>query len=167
MSTVAEQLRQGREARRYTIEQVAEITKIRGDHLRALEAGDYDIFSAPVYIRGFVRTCSTVLNLDVKKVMEDLDGELSQTKKFAEPPSLTGAPRGALDFVMLQFSKITWTRSVVVFVSIVALACLVLGFIAWRQSRQTNPLKDLKPGMYQTPATHPGETLPVPAAPRR
>ena len=37
MSTVAEQLRQGREARGLTVEQVAEVTKIRTDHLRALE----------------------------------------------------------------------------------------------------------------------------------
>ena len=37
MSTVAERLHQAREARKLTIEQVAEITKIRTDHLRALE----------------------------------------------------------------------------------------------------------------------------------
>ena len=36
MSAVAEQLRQAREARNLTVQQVVEITKIRTDHLRAL-----------------------------------------------------------------------------------------------------------------------------------
>ena len=72
MPTVAEQLRAGREASKLDIYQVAEITKIRTDHLRALEAGDYDQFAAPVYIRGFVRTYAGLLKLDVAKVMADL-----------------------------------------------------------------------------------------------
>src|SRR3974390_3042864 len=69
VSTVAEQLRTSRESRHLTVEQVAEITKIRTDHLRALEEGNFDVFSAPVYIRGFVRSYSTLLKLDVPQIM--------------------------------------------------------------------------------------------------
>jgi len=65
MSTVAEQLRQAREARHLTVQQAAEITKIRTDHLRALEEGNFEVFSAPVYIRGFVRSYSTLLKMEV------------------------------------------------------------------------------------------------------
>src|SRR2546423_1126342 len=108
--SVAEQLHQAREARKLTVEQVAEITKIRGDHLRALEEGNFNVFSAPVYIRGFVRTYSTLLKLDVPQVMAALDGELGQTAKFAEPPPLSDHPRGAVDFLMLQLSKIDWQK---------------------------------------------------------
>src|SRR6516165_4032561 len=83
MSAVAEQLRHGREAQNLTVQQVAEITKMRTDHLRALEEGNFNVFSAPVYIRGFVRTYSTLLKLDVPKVMRDLEAELGATQKFA------------------------------------------------------------------------------------
>ena len=69
MPTVAEQLRAGREARKLTIPQVAEATKIRTDHIRALEEGNFNVFSAPVYIRGFVRNYATQLKLDVPQVM--------------------------------------------------------------------------------------------------
>ena len=86
MSTVAEQLRQAREARGLTVQQVVEITKIRTDHLAALEQGNYDVFSAPVYIRGFVRGYSALLKLDVPQVMASLDAELRATRRFAEPP---------------------------------------------------------------------------------
>jgi cytoskeletal protein RodZ len=59
--SVPEQLRQARQAQNLTIQQVAEITKIRSDHIRALEEADYNVFSAPVYIRGFTRTYATLL----------------------------------------------------------------------------------------------------------
>src|SRR5262245_44163884 len=102
MSTVAEQLRAAREAKKMTVNQVADITKIRTDHIRALEEGNFDMFSAPVYIRGFVRTLSTLLKLDVPKTMAALDAELKETEKFSEPPPLTDEPKSPLDFVMLQ-----------------------------------------------------------------
>ena len=84
MSSVAQQLQQAREARHLTVQQVAEITKVRSDNVRALEEGNFNVFSAPVYIKGFVRTYSTLLKLDVPRIMATLDGELGQTKKFAE-----------------------------------------------------------------------------------
>src|ERR1700756_867586 len=106
MSSVAEQLRSAREAQKLTVYQVAEITKIRTDHIRALEEGNFDVFSAPVYIKGFVRTYATILKLDVPQVMAELDAELRQTQKFAEPPPLSDEPRGVLDFFTLQLSKV-------------------------------------------------------------
>ena len=41
MVTVSEQLRRARESQKLDIHQVAEITKIKTDHIRALEAGDF------------------------------------------------------------------------------------------------------------------------------
>src|SRR2546423_1885615 len=108
MPTVAEQLRCAREAQKLDIYQVAEITKIKTDHIRALESGHYDTFSAPVYIRGFVRTYARVLKLDESQVVADLEAELSQTEKFRELPPLTKKPRGALDFLMLKLSRLNW-----------------------------------------------------------
>src|SRR6266540_1738659 len=101
MATVSEQLRLGREQQHLDIYQVAEITKIKTDHIRALESGVYDIFPAPVYIRGFVRTYATMLKLNVPQVLADLDGELGQSEKFRDPPPLTKAPRSPLVFVIL------------------------------------------------------------------
>jgi cytoskeletal protein RodZ len=166
MSTVAEQLHQAREARKLSIEQVAEITKIRTDHLRALEEGNFDVFAAPVYIRGFVRTCSTLLKMDVPQVMAALDTELGQNKKFAEPPPLSDHQGGALDSVMLQLSFVTWRKGVIALVAVVILAGAVIGYVVWHQHRTADPLKGLKPGVYQSSQSAPGETLPLPAPKR-
>ena len=91
MSTVAEQLRVAREARKLTIEQVAEVTKIRTDYIRALEEGNFNVFSAPIYIRGSVKNYATLLKLDVPQIMAVLTDELGRTEKFSEPPPLTDA----------------------------------------------------------------------------
>ena len=165
MSTVAEQLRQAREARHLTVQQVADITKMRTDHLRALEQGDFDVFSAPVYIRGFVRTYSTLLKLDVPQMMATLDTELSATQKFAEPPSLSGESGGFVDFLMLQLSKVDLRKGLMMLFALVVIGGALIGYLAWHRARTTDPLKDLKPGLYQPEHRTSGETLPVPSAP--
>jgi cytoskeletal protein RodZ len=160
MSTVAEQLRQAREAQKLTIQELAEITKMRTDHIRALEEGNFNMFSAPVYIRGFVRTVATLLKLDVPQVMSALDAELGQTVKFREPPPLTDQPKTPVDFVMLQLSKLNIAKSAIVVGGLAVVVVIVLAVAINRHNRRTDPLAGLKPGIYQS--SNSGETLPVP-----
>jgi cytoskeleton protein RodZ len=165
MSTVAEQLRQAREASNLTVPQDVEIMKISTDHLRALEEGNFDVFSAPVYIRGFVRSYSSLLKLDVPQVMAALDAELAQTSKFAEPPALADHPRSPIDFLMLQLSRVEWRKGLIALGAVVLLVAAVWAWVTWRHR---DPLKGLKPGVYQPPPARSGDTLPLPApAPRR
>ena len=166
MASVSEQLRRGREQQQLDVYQVAEITKIKTDHVRALESGNFDVFSAPVYIRGFVRTYATMLKLNVPQVLSDLDGELGQSEKFRDPPPLTNAPRSPVDYLMLQLSRLNWRiafgiGAVVVFLILAALV------IRSKTSDSTDALKDLGPGTYQAPPAKSGETLPVPTAPAK
>jgi cytoskeletal protein RodZ len=168
MPTVAEQLRTAREARKLSVTEVAEITKIRTDHIRALEEGNFDVFVAPVYIRGFTRTYATLLKLDVPEIIQALAVELGQTEKFAEPPPLSKERKGALDFIMLQLSKLNWQKGAVVLGGVAAIGIFVLAVWLWRRQRNADPSAGLPPAVYQ-PAHRPaGETLPLPApAPRR
>ncbi len=166
MATVAEQLRRAREEQNLNVYQVAEITKIKTDHIRALEAGTYDSFSAPVYIRGFVRTYAKALKLDVAKITGDLEAELSKTEKFAEPPPLMEKEKGAVDFFTLQFSKVNWKVMAVAGGVIVLVLLIVFGLRACRSHKKADdPLKDLGPGIYQPKPNQSGEKLPVPQPP--
>ena len=149
------------------MQHVVGITKIRTDHLRALEEGNFDVFSAPVYIRGFVRTYSILLKLDVPQIMAALETELGQTKKFAEPPPFSERQRGAMDFLMLQLSKIDWRKGAIALGAIVGIAVLASVIFVWQHYKKNDPLTGLKPGMYQSPQPASGETLPIPASPTR
>jgi hypothetical protein len=87
---------------------------------------------------------------------------LGQTKKFAEPPPLSDHPRGVVDFLMLQLSKIDWQKGVLLLgVAVVALA-LLLAYAGWRHYRNSDSLKNVKPGVYHPAARNPGDTLPLP-----
>jgi len=165
MPSVAEQLRLAREILKLDVHQVAEVTKIRTDHLRALEAGDYDQFVAPVYIRGFVRTYASLLKLDVPKVMEELGQELARTEKFAEPPALTKQPKSWLDWVMLHLSRINWRILLGLLAVALVVTLGVVGYRVWHSHKTTDPYKGLSPGLYQPRTPAPGEMLPVPAPP--
>jgi cytoskeletal protein RodZ len=160
MPTVAEQLRHAREEQQLDIYQVAEVTKIKTDHIRALEAGDYDTFTAPVYIRGFVRTYARSLRLNEAKVMADLDAELAQTTNFREPPPLNGAHGGIVDFVMLQLSRLNW-QAIVFGAACVLIFILLFAWLRHRRSTPPDPLQNLGPGLYQPAQKPAGETLPI------
>jgi cytoskeletal protein RodZ len=168
MPTVAEQLRAAREAKKLSVTEVAEITKIRGDHIRALEEGNFDVFVAPVYIRGFTRTYATLLKLDVPQLIKSLEAELHQTEKFAEPPPLSDENKGALDFVTLQLSKLNLRQGAILLGIVVAVVALVTAIWLWRKQHAADPLKNLPPAKYTPPAKNSGETLPLPSpAPRK
>lgn len=166
MPTVSEQLRCAREEQHLDIYQVAEITKIRTDHIRALESGNFDMFSAPVYIRGFVRTYGTMLKLDVPRLIAELDTELGQTQKFRAPPPLTDQPRGPLDFIMLQLSRLNW-RIVFAAGAVVILLFVAASVIRVRSRRAAEVPPDLGPALYQPQGGHNGETIPLPGSTNR
>lgn len=167
MPTVAQQLRSAREAQGLTVHQVAEITKIRTDHLRALEEANYSLFAAPVYIRGFARTYARLLHLDPEAIVRELETELERSGEFTEPTSNLGE-RTLLDLFMLQLSRVNWRVALPTLGVALALALAILGYRAWRDHRARDPLSRLGPGLYQPAAPPAADTLPLPGeTPRR
>ena len=161
MSTVAEQLRSAREAKKLTVEQVADLTKIRTDHIRALEEGNFSVFSAPIYIRGSVKNYANALKLDTATVLAELAAELKGTEKYSEPPPLSEQQGKTLvDRTTLVLAKLNWKMGVAG-CALLALALMAgLSFWAWRHHQKSDPLKNLAPAVYQ-PANS-GDTLPLP-----
>ncbi len=162
--TVSEQLRTAREAKHLSVAQVADITKLRTDHVRALEEGRFEVFSAPVYVRGFVRTYATLLKLDVRQLMAALDAELGGIKKFAESTALSGESGGVMDTLMLQFTKLDWRKSALGGGLAVLMLITIAGYLSWRHWRTQDPLSRVKPVLHQSP-TNSGEMLPLRPSP--
>jgi flagellar biosynthesis protein FlhG len=46
------------------LDEIATITKINEQHLRSIEANDYEVLPAPVYLRGFLKQIAKCLSLD-------------------------------------------------------------------------------------------------------
>ena len=160
MSTVAEQLRLAREARNLTVEQVADMTKIRTDHVRALEEGNFSVFSAPVYIRGSVKNYANRMKLDVPAIMAELDAELGRTENYSEPPSLSEEGNKPIDRVTFLLAKLN-LKVVLVILGILAIVLIImLVNSVMKHQKKSDPLTNLAPARYE-PA-NPGNTLPLP-----
>lgn len=166
MATVAEQLRAARQAAGLTLQQVADITKMRADRVQAVEEGDYGAFTAPVYVRGFVRTYARLVHADEATVMAALDAELAQSERLREHPSLTGQNQGTLDRIMLRLSRINWRLALPV---LLVLAVLVVATWIYRANERAwaeDPLNGVPPAVYHPPAGA-ADTLPLPTPPAR
>jgi cytoskeletal protein RodZ len=164
MATVSEQLRQAREQKKLSVYEVAEATKIKTDHIRALEEGDFRAFPAPVYIRGFVKAYGAILHLDVPRLVGELDAELAKSKDFRDFRSLPESRRTILDVLSLLVAKVNWRLAIPIAVLVILFLASGWAFRAWRQSRARDPLQNLGPGLYQPRKANPGSTLPLPAA---
>jgi cytoskeletal protein RodZ len=160
MSTVAEQLRAAREAKKLPVQQVADATKIRTDHVRALEEGNFSVFSAPVYIRGSVKNYAAMLKLDVPQILAALAAELKGTEKFSEPPPFTETTVRPLDRAMFALSKLNLKLALAAGVILGILILVWIVSVIMRHHKPGDPLANVQPAVYQ-PA-NPGDTLPLP-----
>ncbi len=166
MPTVPEQLHQARLARHLTIQQVADITKIRTDHIRALEEGRYEVFSAPVYVRGFVRSYASLLKLDVQQLMAALDAELKQCPKFQEPELRPTRRISPLSVFFFRLSKLKLNRRTALCGSLIILLAMLVALAVLRQYQARRHLTEVTPGVYE-PANVQADTLPLPQTPPR
>ena len=161
MSTVAEQLRAARTAKNLTVEQVADATKIRTDHVRALEEGNFGAFSAPVYIRGSVKIYAKFLKVDEAALLAVLDAELKGTEKFSEPPPLVEQKKTFIDYVILALAKLNWKMGFAGVVAIVTVVVAGLVLLAVKHHKQADTTPNLPPAIYQQTNTA-SDTLPLP-----
>ncbi|MGD0411394.1 MAG: helix-turn-helix domain-containing protein [Verrucomicrobiota bacterium] len=160
MATVGEQLKAAREAQRLTVTQVADMTKIRSDHIRAIDQGNYDVFSAPVYIRGFVRTYAMALKLDTTVILAQLNQELAESGSQGLPAFQPPAS-GMVDSAMFHLSTAGRRMLLPILVVVLVVGGVAGGVVLLNRRASRNPLNGLSPGLYQSTEDS-GETLPLP-----
>lgn len=64
-----EYLRKQREIRGFSLEEIAEQTKISLRALRAIEAEDWEVLPAEIYVRGFIRSYCETIGLDPQEAL--------------------------------------------------------------------------------------------------
>ena len=70
MSGIGEILKNAREAKGISIQQVADATSIRALYLEAIESENFDIVPGEVYLKGFIRNYGNYLGLDGANLVE-------------------------------------------------------------------------------------------------
>jgi len=130
-ATPGQLLRRAREARKLSIESVAERMHLAVDIIHALENGDYGKLPAPTYIRGYLRAYATYVGIDGDKLVEEynlLVGKL--------PPELV------LEAIPSASQPGKKPDSTIVILSVVVVVA-ILALIGWLSSEETGQSGEL------------------------
>lgn len=127
MRTVGQLLKETREAKLYSLDEVEKHTKIRKELLKALEEDDYSKLPPLTFIQGFVKNYGKFLNIDASKLLAILRRDFEAKK---HPPVILESFSKPLTQkkILLTPSKLIGT----------AVAIVIIGFFAylWFEYRQ-------------------------------
>jgi len=70
MQRLGERLRAAREEKGVSASEAAQATKIKVQHIEALESEDFDKMAAPIYVKGFIKMYAQYLGLDQDELLE-------------------------------------------------------------------------------------------------
>lgn len=92
MGELGNTLSRARRARAITLEDAERDTHVSRRYLQALETEDFNLFPAPVYARGFLRTYSRYLGLNPEELIRvfpngDLTVDMTPLPTISRPPS--------------------------------------------------------------------------------
>ena len=124
MRTVGQILKEARENKLYTLEDIEKHTKIRTEMLEALERDDYEKLPPLIFIQGFIKNYGKFLGLDTAKllavfrrdfeskkhpplVMESFKKPMGGKKLFLQPSHLIGL---TVVLVILGFFAYLWVE---------------------------------------------------------
>lgn len=85
MRTVGQILKEEREKKFYTLDEIEKITKIRKELLQALEAGQYHKLPPSTFVQGFIKNYGKFLGLNTEKLLSYFRREFSESKN---PPRI-------------------------------------------------------------------------------
>lgn len=123
LKTLSEIVKQKREELHLSCERIAEILRIPARYLIYLEKNELQKLPPPIYVKGFLKKYSHILNLDSKRVLRLYDHEIS---------ALRASPAHSLVARPTQTPKVTIsTRTIAL--ALVTIAIFGLGVYWWKQ----------------------------------
>lgn len=94
MRTVGQALKDERERKFYTLDEIEKATKIRKELLEALEAGQYAKLPPQTFVQGFIKNYGKFLKLDPEKLLAIYRREFSDAK---HPPRVLDSFKDPID----------------------------------------------------------------------
>ncbi len=93
MSTLGETLREAREAKGATTSQAAASTRIKVQHIEAMERTDFSGIAAPAYAKGFIKLYAEYLGLDPDPLIQEyLDAHMTREQASLLPSEKLDQP---------------------------------------------------------------------------
>ncbi|MFB5091280.1 helix-turn-helix domain-containing protein [Bacillus cereus] len=90
MTELGQKLKEAREAKGLTIDQLHEITKIQKRHLVAIEEGNYYVLPGAFYARAFIKQYADAVGLNGEELLVEHQSTIPQSEKREVPQVSTG-----------------------------------------------------------------------------
>ena len=126
MRTVGQILKEERERKFYTLDEIEKITKIRKELLQALEEGQYHKLPPQTFVQGFIKNYGKFLGLNTEKLLAVFRREFSAGKN---PPRILDSLQNPIDDKRF---RLTPTR---VLISVIFTLIIIFFAYLWFQYR--------------------------------
>ncbi|MED3086054.1 helix-turn-helix domain-containing protein [Bacillus toyonensis] len=90
MTELGQKLKEAREAKGLSIDQLHEITKIQKRHLVAIEEGNYDVLPGAFYARAFIKQYADAAGLNGEELLVEYQSTMPQSENRDVPQVSTG-----------------------------------------------------------------------------
>lgn len=110
MRTVGQVLKEERERKFYTLDEIEKATKIRKELLEALEAGQYSKLPPLTFIQGFIKNYGKFLKLDTEKLLAIFRREFSER---IHPPRILDSFSNPIDTTRFKLTPARALGSVI------------------------------------------------------
>lgn len=144
MRTVGQLLKETRESKLYSLEEVEKSTKIRKELLQALEEDNYDKLPPLTFIQGFVKNYGKFLGIDSEKLMAILRRDF-EAKKY--PPVILESFSKPLSKARIL---ITPSRLIGLVVTVIIIGFFTYLWFEYRQFVGSPKLEVVSPTQGQT-----------------
>lgn len=113
MPTIGQQLKQAREARRLSIPQVMQATRIRTYYLEAMETDDFSSMPSAAQARGFLRSYAEFLGLNADELITDQRNRPEGETEFTTPdqPEPATTPQALAQAVIVEPEPVVETET--------------------------------------------------------
>ncbi|GIU81798.1 MAG: helix-turn-helix domain-containing protein [Acidobacteria bacterium] len=137
--TLGEKLRQAREARGMTINDVAEQTRISVHYIECMEKDDYSCLPGGVFNKGFVKLYARCVGIDEQEALQDYTRLMSQQNKVEEEPKLYRPSEVFVDNNQTQSRLLTIIIGVVAFGLLIWGGIVLVGYFQSGESLEKTP----------------------------
>ncbi|PFJ18500.1 helix-turn-helix domain-containing protein [Bacillus cereus] len=90
MTELGQKLKEAREAKGLSIDQLHEITKIQKRHLVAIEEGNYDVLPGAFYVRAFIKQYADAVGVNGEELLVEYQSTIPQSENREVPQISTG-----------------------------------------------------------------------------
>lgn len=144
MQTIGQILKETREAKLYTLEDVEKQTKIRKELLMALERDDLSKLPPAIFIQGFIKNYGRFLNLDTNKLLAVFRRDYEASK---HPPKVLDSLAKPMTYKRILMTP---ARLIGIVVALIILCFFGYLWVEYRQFVGAPKLAVTSPGDQQT-----------------